>query len=58
LLGWIGGVVLIYGGLVAMGGLLLSQVHWLLGGGIVTALGLVGVRTGLKKVNDDLLRPS
>jgi Na+/proline symporter len=50
LLGWIGGVVLIYGGLVAMGGLLLSQVHWLLGGGITAALGLIGVRAGLKAV--------
>jgi type IV secretory pathway VirB2 component (pilin) len=50
LLGWIGGVALIYGGLVAMGGLLLSQVHWLLGGGITAALGLIGVRAGLKAV--------
>jgi Na+/proline symporter len=49
-LGWIGGVALIYGGLVAMGGLLLSQVHWLLGGGMAAALGLIGVRAGLKAV--------
>ncbi len=49
-LGWVGGVALIYGGLVAMGGLLLSQVHWLLGGGIAAALGLIGVRVGLKAV--------
>ncbi|MGQ9461597.1 MAG: sodium:solute symporter family protein [Candidatus Fervidibacter sp.] len=46
--GWVGGVALIYGGLVAMGGLLLSQLQWLLGGGIAAALGLIGVRLGLK----------
>ena len=48
--GWIGGVVLIYGGLVALGGLLLSQPHWLIGGLIATIIGLLGVRVGLVAV--------
>jgi len=48
LLGWGGGVLLIYGGLFALGGLLLWQVPWLLGGGVACAVGIVGVRLGLK----------
>jgi len=48
LFGWFGGVLMIYGGLFALGGLLLWQVPWLLGGGVACALGIVGVRLGLK----------
>jgi len=48
LFGWFGGVLMIYGGLFALGGLLLWQVPWLLGGGVAFALGIVGVRLGLK----------
>ncbi len=49
-LGWVGGVALIYGGLVALGGLLLSQIYWLIGGGIVAIFGLLGVKVGLNEV--------
>lgn len=50
LLGWIGGVALIYGGLVALGGLLLLQPNWLLGGGVTAIAGLIGMRIGLRAV--------
>ncbi len=48
--GWVGGVALIYGGLVALGGLLLWQPHWLAFGSIATLLGLWGVQVGLRTV--------
>ncbi|GBC96247.1 Sodium/glucose cotransporter [bacterium HR16] len=50
LFGWLGGVFLIYGGLFALGGLLLWQKAWLIGGGIACLLGIVGVRLGLQAV--------
>lgn len=49
--GWLGGVLLIYGGLFALGGLLLWQTAWLLGGGFASLLGVVGVRIGLRSVS-------
>lgn len=51
LAGWIGGVLLIYGGLFALGGILLWQKAWLLGGAAACAVGVVGVRAGLKAVS-------
>ncbi|MFN4180096.1 MAG: sodium:solute symporter family protein [Armatimonadota bacterium] len=50
ILGWVGGVALIYGGLIALGGLLLLQTQWLIGGGIAAVLGLLGVKVGLDAV--------
>lgn len=50
ILGWIGGVALIYGGLVALGGLLLLQTKWVVWGGVVAVLGLLGVKVGLDAV--------
>ncbi|MDW8028749.1 MAG: sodium:solute symporter family protein, partial [Armatimonadota bacterium] len=50
LLGWIGGVALIYGSLIALGGLLLMQPQWLIGGGLTAIAGLAGVRLGLNAV--------
>lgn len=49
--GWLGGVLLIYGGLFALGGLLLWQTAWLLGGGFACLLGVAGVRIGLRAVS-------
>lgn len=51
LFGWFGGVLLVYGGLFALGGLLLWQKAWLSGGGIACLLGIVGVRLGLQAVS-------
>lgn len=51
LYGWFGGVFLIYGGLFALGGLLLWQKEWLIGGGIACLLGVVGVRSGVRVVS-------
>lgn len=50
ILGWIGGVALIYGGLIALGGLLLLQIQWVVWGGVVAVLGLLGVKVGLDAV--------
>lgn len=50
LIGWFGGVALIYGGLVALGGLLLMQLQWLIGGGIVAVTGLISLQVGLKAI--------
>jgi Na+/proline symporter len=46
--GWVSGVALIYGGLMLLGGLLLQQTNWLVGGGIATSLGIIGVYQGLQ----------
>lgn len=54
LFGWAGGVLLIYGGLFALGGLLLAQKAWLFGGGTACLLGVVGVRIGLSSVRAQL----
>jgi SSS family transporter len=51
LFGWVGGVLLIYGGLFALGGLLLWQKAWLTGGILSCLLGIVGVRLGLKAIS-------
>ncbi|MCS7253543.1 MAG: sodium:solute symporter family protein [Armatimonadota bacterium] len=48
-LGWVGGVMLIYGGLIALGGLLLSQLKWLLIGAVPTAIGCVAVARALRR---------
>lgn len=49
-LGWVGGVALIYGGLLFLGGLLLWQTQWLISGGIAALLGIIGVKKGLNAV--------
>lgn len=49
MVGWLGGVLLIYGGLFALGGLLLWQSHWAVGGLLAFVLGAIGVRVGLKR---------
>lgn len=54
ILGWIGGVALIYGGLIALGGLLLFQTQWLIWGGIVAVLGSFGVKVGLDAVFQEM----
>ncbi|MCS7192723.1 MAG: Na+:solute symporter [Armatimonadetes bacterium] len=56
LVGWVGGVALIYGGLAALGGLLLVQPHWLIGGVIAAIFGLVGVHLGLNVVFQRTMR--
>lgn len=48
LAGWAGGAFLIYGGLFALGGLLLWQKAWLWGGIVAFVIGVLGVRYGLQ----------
>ncbi|MCS6831823.1 MAG: hypothetical protein NZ749_14425, partial [bacterium] len=55
LYGWFGGVFLIYGGLFALGGLLLWQTTWLVGGGVACLLGVFGVRLGLQAVSRQMV---
>jgi Na+/proline symporter len=50
ILGWVGGVALIYGSLIALGGLLLLQTQWLIWGVVAAVLGLLGVKVGLDAV--------
>lgn len=48
LAGWAGGAFLIYGGLFALGGVLLWQKAWLWGGIVAFVIGVLGVRYGLQ----------